>query len=69
MILSYCLDYVLSNKYLKVIMELLKPNILSEKVAGLFYEIKKSNKTSIFLLNILGSRNSMMTFKYLLYRA
>ena len=43
--------------------------ILNEKVEVLFYKIeKKSNKTSIFSLNILGYRHYMMTSYYLFDR-
>ena len=62
---SYCLNCALSNKYLEVIIQCLELKIFNEKVEVLFYEIKKSNKTSILSLNNPISRHSMMNSKYL----
>ena len=36
------MDLVLSNKYLKVIIQSLNPKILNEKAEVLFYKIKNS---------------------------
>ena len=61
--LTYSLVFALSNKYLKVIIQPLEAKIFNEKVEGLFYKIKKSNKTLIFWFNILGSRYYIMISK------
>ena len=66
---TYCPDSTLSNKYLKVIIQCLERKIFNEKVQVLFFKIKKSNITSVFLLNILGSIYCMMTSKCLFNRA
>ena len=60
------MDLVLSNKYLPMTTQSLKPKIFNGKVEVLFNEIKKPNKTSIFSLNILGFIQ-MVTCKYLFY--
>ena len=39
-LLTHSLELVLSNKYLKVIIECLEPKIFNEKVEILFYKIK-----------------------------
>ena len=69
MIQTYSLVIALSNKYLKVIIQSLEAKIFTNKVEGLFYKIKKSNKTLAFWLNIFGSRYYIMISKYLLYQA
>ena len=53
----------LSNKYLEFIIKCLESKIFNEKVEVLFYKIKKSNKTSNFLVNNFGSRDCMLTSK------
>ena len=68
-ILTFSLDFALSNTYFKVIIQSQEPKIFNEKVEVLFYKIKKSNKISTFSSNILGSRDCMMTTKYLFDRA
>ena len=65
---TYSPGFVLSNKYFEVILQCKEPKIFNEKVEVLLYEIKKSNKTSTFSVNILGSRHKMMTSKYLFDR-
>ena len=66
-ILTYILDIFLSNKYLKIIINLQEPKIFNEKVDVLFVFFSQ-NKTSTFSLNILGKRHDMITFKYLFNR-
>ena len=68
-LLAYSLGLVLSNKYLDVIVGCLKFKIFNEQAEVLFYKIKNPNKTSTFLLNILGYRHCMMSSKYLFGRA
>ena len=68
-VLTYNLDFALSNKYLEVIIKSLEPKISNEKVEVSFYKTKKTNKTSTFSFNILGSKNFMITSKYLFDRA
>ena len=63
-ILTYRLDFALSNKYLEVIILCLVPKILNEKVEVLFCKIKKTNIPSICSLNILCTIHSSTTFKY-----
>ena len=67
--LTYSLVFALSNKYLKVIIQSLEAKIFNEKVEGLFYKIKKSNKTLTFWFNILGSRYYIMISKDLFDKA
>ena len=67
--LTYGLDFALSNKYLKVIIACLGPKILTEKVEALFvFDFILQNKTSTLSSNIFGSRHSTITFKYLFDR-
>ena len=42
------MGFALSKKYLKVIIQSLEANIFNEKIEGIFYKTKKSNKTLIF---------------------
>ena len=48
--------------------EYLEPKIFNDKVEALFDFLILQNKTSTLSLNILGSRYSMMTSKYLFDR-
>ena len=64
-VLTYNLDFALSNKYLEVIIKSLEPKISNEKVEVSFYKTKKTNKTSTFSFNILGSKDFMINSKYL----
>ena len=68
-VLTYCLKFALSNKYLEVIIQSLEPKIFTQKVEASFYKIKKFNHPSIFSLNILDSRYCIMTSKCLFDRA
>ena len=43
-VLTYSLDSTVTNKHLKIIIGSLEPTIFNEKVEGLFYKIKQSNK-------------------------
>ena len=61
-ILTYSLDLAPSNEYLEVIIESLEPMIFNQKVEVLFYEIKKSNKTTLTFY-ISSYRHCMMTSK------
>ena len=63
------LDFVLSNKYTKFIIECLKFEILNEKDEVLFDFFILCNKASSFSFQISSSRHYMMTFKYLFDRA
>ena len=58
-ILTYILDFALSNKYLKVIIHCLEPMISNEKGDILFGFFIK-NKTSTFSFNKLNSKNCML---------
>ena len=64
--LTYILDFFLSNKYLKAIKNCLEPIIFNAKGDVSF--IFLPNKTSTFSLNILGYRHVMITFQYLFDR-
>ena len=73
-ILNWSPDLNLSNKYFLFIGKSLEIKIFNDILQ--VYSIKKKsikkiklNKTSIFSLNILGSRDFMMKFKYLFDRA
>ena len=66
--LIYSLEFALSNKYFEIIIQCLEPKIFNVIVEVLFGFIIWYNKTSTFLLNILGSRNFIMTYKYLFER-
>ena len=64
------MDSVLFKKYLEVIIACLGPKILTEKAKALFvFDFTKLNKTSTFSSNILDSRHSVITSKFLFDRA